>query len=68
MKTKLFELHFRYRDGRNELFDVFSTVTTTSHAKAKALGKSLAVERAGEYSGQYWFMSAEPVRPLFALA
>jgi hypothetical protein len=53
---KTFELHFRYRDGRNELFDKTETCTASSNKEARQIGNRLAQERANEHDGKYWFI------------
>lgn len=62
MKTKTFLLRFRYRDARNELFDATERTNQTSIANAKETGRFIAEQRAVEYAGKYWFMSAEAER------
>lgn len=57
---KTFTIHYRYRDDRNELQDVFENVETASQQKAKDYGKRIAEERAQSYAGKYWFMSVLP--------
>lgn len=56
---KKFQIHYRYRDARNELFDVSEVIEATSLAKARAHGQATAASRAPEYSGKYWFISVQ---------
>lgn len=56
MKTKPFRLHFRFRSVTNQLETVFEDCPTTSQKNAREIGRRLALERAQEHDGKYWFM------------
>lgn len=51
MNMKTFGLHFRYRDEKNELFDVGLTVLASSQKQARATAK--AMERP---ESKIWFL------------
>ena len=56
IRTKPFEVHFRYRNGAGELHSLLEVVETTSKARAKEWGKRIAEERAPSWDGKYWLM------------
>lgn len=59
---KTFGLHFRYRDERNELFDVGLTLLASSQKQAQATAKTME-----HPESKIWFLRLIPVQQALAI-